>query len=267
MRSPVHVGAVGYLNARPLTWALDRAPQRWTLRYDVPSVCSRLLHAGEVDLGLVPSIDYLEAPDYRLVPGVGIGSRGPVASVALFTRVPLEGIRRIALDTSSRTSVALVKVLCHHRFHIAPEFVPDGPDLETMTRGSDAALLIGDPALETNHEALGLQKIDLGAEWGAMTGLPFVYAAWTGRVGAIAAADVRLLQEAQEAGKRSRGAIAAEYGRGDPAATARAAVYLRDNVKYGLGSDEIRGLQMFLDYAADLGLVPRKRPLEFFDAR
>ena len=264
MTSPVRLGAVGYLNARPLTWALDRAPERWQIRYDVPSVCSGLLRAADVDLGLIPSIDYLEAPDYRLVPGVGIGSRGPVASVALFTRVPLEGIRRIALDTSSRTSVTLVKVLCHHRFRIAPDFVPHGPDLDSMTRGSDAALLIGDPALEANHDALGLRKIDLGAEWTAMTALPFVYAAWTGRPGAITAADVRLLQDAQAEGVRSTIAIAAEYGRGNAAATAQAVAYLRDNVKYGLGPDEIRGLQTFLDYAADLRLAPRKRSLEFF---
>src|SRR5689334_2834702 len=102
----VRVGAVGYLNARPLTWALDRQPDRWHMRYDVPAVCAALLHAREVDLGLVPSIDYLEQPDYRFVPGVGIGSRGPVASVALFTRKDLRDVRRLALDTSSRTSAA-----------------------------------------------------------------------------------------------------------------------------------------------------------------
>ena len=260
----IRLGAVGYLNARPLTWALDRAPERWQIRYDVPSVCSALLASGDVDIGLVPSIDYLEAPDYRLVPGVGSGSRGPVASVAIFTRVPIEAVRRIALDTSSRTSVALVKVLCRHRFHIEPEFVPHGPDLGAMTRGSDAALLIGDPALEADPSAFGLQKIDLGAEWTTMTGLPFIYAAWTGRTGAITPPDVRLLQEAQDAGARSTEAIAAEYGRGNAAAAGRAAVYLRDNVRYGLGADEITGLQAFLDYAADVNAAPRKRRLEFF---
>ena len=264
MTPPVRLGAVGYLNARPLTWTLDRAPERWRIRYDVPAVCSALLHAGDVDLGLIPSIDYLEARDYRLVPGIGIGSYGPVASVALFSRAPIEEIRRIALDTSSRTSVTLVKVLCQHRFHIAPEFVSHGPDLDAMARGSDAALLIGDPALEADHESLGLLKIDLGAEWTVMTGLPFVYAAWTGRATAISPSDVRLLQDAQEEGVRSTGAIAAEYGRGNAAATARAAAYLRDNVRYGIGPDDLRGLQMFLDYAADLGLAPRKRSLEFF---
>ena len=183
MSRPIRIGAVGYLNARPLTWALDSDPVRWTIRYDLPAVCSALLHAGDVDLGLVPSIDYLRNPAYRFVPGVGIGSRGPIASVALFTRVPVGEIRSIALDTSSRTSVTLVRVLCRHRFHIEPHFVPHGPDLPAMVAAADAGLLIGDPAFEADHRALGLQKVDLGEEWTAMTGLPFIYAAWTGRPG------------------------------------------------------------------------------------
>ena len=263
-RDTIRIGAVGYLNARPLTWALDRAPDRWQVRYDLPAVCARLLYDDEVDLGLVPSIEYLRSDDYRFVPGVGIGSRGPVASVALFTRVPVERIRHIALDTSSRTSVTLIRVLCHRRYRIAPEFVPHGPDLATMVRDYDAGLLIGDPALETDAAELGVTKIDLGAEWTVMTGLPFVYAAWTGRAGAIGAEDVRLLQEAQAEGVASYPAIAAEYGHNDAAATDRALAYLRDNMRYGLGPDEEQGLQLFLDYAADLGLAPRRRRLEFF---
>jgi chorismate dehydratase len=264
MAHPVHIGAVVYLNARPLTWALGRAPHRWRIRYDLPSVCSALLHAGEVDLGLVPSIDYLHSPGYRLVPGVGIGSRGPIASVALYSRVAVEEIRRIALDTSSRTSVTLVRVLCRHHFRIAPEFVPHGPDLAAMTSACDAAVLIGDPAFDADHQALGLTKIDLGAAWTAMTGLPFVYAAWTGRPGALDASDVEALQAAQAEGVRAAGEIAAEYGRGDALRTARALAYLRDNVRYGLGADEAAGLQMFLDHAADMGLAPQRRRLEFF---
>ena len=264
MKAPVQIGAVGYLNARPLTWALDADPQKWAIRYDLPSVCSSLLHAGQVDLGLVPSIDYLQDPGYRFVPGVGIGSRGPVASVALYTRVPVDRISSIALDTSSRTSVTLIRVLCRHHFGIAPEFVAHGPDLKAMVMTADAGLLIGDPAFEADHVGLGLDKVDLGEQWTAMTGLPFIYAAWTGRAGVITDADVEALQEAQQIGVRAAGAIAAEYGRGDAARTARAAAYLRDNVKYGLGQDEAAGLQLFLNYAADLGLAPRRRQLEFF---
>ena len=97
-----------------------------------------------------------------------------------------------------------------------------------------------------------------------MTGLPFIYAAWTGRPGVVTASDVEALQAAQRIGVQSVDAIAAEYGRGDARRTARAATYLRDNVKYGLGPDEARGLQLFLNYAADIGLAPRRRQLEFF---
>jgi chorismate dehydratase len=260
----IRIGAVGYLNARPLTWALDRSPDRWHVRYDLPSVCASLLHSGETDLGLIPSIEYLQSSDYRFVPGVGIGSRGPIASVALYTRVPIDEIRTIALDTSSRTSVSLIKVLCHHHFAIKPAFVPHGPDLAAMTRVHDAGLLIGDPAFDADHASLGLTKVDLGEQWTAMTGLPFIYAAWTGRPGAVSADDVRVLRDAQEEGVASRLAIAEEYGRGDADRAGRAAAYLRDNVKYGLGPDEAAGLQLFLDYAADLGLAPRRRRLEFF---
>ena len=266
MSSPARrrIGAVGYLNARPLTWALDRSPHLWEIRYDVPSVCAALLHDRTVDLGLIPSVEYLSSPDYRFVPGVGIGSAGRIASVALYARTPVEAIRHVALDTSSRTSVALIQVLCRHRFGIQPEFVPHGPDLAAMTARCDAGLLIGDPAFDADHGALGLNKIDLGEEWTAMTGLPFIYAAWAGRPDAVSAAHVSALQRAQEEGLRSVDAIAAEYGRGDPGVAARASVYLRDNVRYGLGPREAAGLQLFLDYAADLGLAPQRRSLEFF---
>jgi chorismate dehydratase len=262
--SAVRIGAVGYLNARPLTWALDRDPDRWRVRYDVPSVCASLLHEGAVDLGLIPSIEYLRSDEYRFVPGVGIGSRGPVASVAIYTRKPIEDIRRIALDTSSRTSVTLIQVLCRYHFHINPSFVPHGPDLATMTTTCDAGLLIGDPAFDADHDALGLRKVDLGEVWTEMTGLPFIYAAWTGRPAGIDDDVIRALQQAQAEGVAARDAIAEEYGAGDASRAARAAIYLRDNVKYGLGTEEAAGLQMFLDYAADMGLGPRRRTLEFF---
>ena len=237
---------------------------RWDVRYDMPSVCSALLHTGQVDLGLIPSVEYLHSPDYRLVPGVGIGSRGPVASVALYSRRPIEEARSIALDTSSRTSVALTRVLCRHRFEIDPAFVAHGPDLHGMLEACDAGLLIGDPAFDADHEALGLRKTDLGQAWTEMTGLPFIYAAWTGRPGAVDASDVAALQEAQAEGNRAVEAIATEYGGGDVTRAVRAAAYLRDNVKYGLGADEAAGLQLFLDYAADVGAAPRRRRVEFY---
>lgn len=263
-RPPVRLGAVGYLNARPLTWDLDRSPDRWRVRYDVPSACAGLLHAGDVDLGLIPSVEYLQDPEYRLVPGIGVVSHGPVVSVALYARVPPGAVRRIALDTSSRTSVALVRVLCRHRFKIEPEFVPARPDLSAMIGHSDAALLIGDPALGVDHAGLGLEKIDLGEEWTRMTGLPFVYAAWTGRPGGVSSDDVVALQLARDRGVRAVDEIAREYGGSDEAAVARAAAYLRHNVRHVLGAAEVEGLQLFLDLAAEAGVAPRSRTLTFY---
>jgi len=259
----VRIGAVGYLNARPLTWALDRDPGRWAIRYDLPAVCASLLQAGTVDLGLTPSIEYLHDPDYRFVPGISIGSRGAVTSVAIFSKKPMADVKTIALDTSSRSSVAQTRVLCHDWFRIEPEFVPHGPNLAQMTATCDAALLIGDPAFEADAAALGLRKYDLGEEWLAMTGLPFVHAAWMGRQGAVTADDVQALQAARDEGLANIPAIAEEYGPDDPARAARAARYLRDNVRYGLGPEEVAGLQLFLDRAAALGLGPR-RAVAFF---
>jgi chorismate dehydratase len=148
-----------------LTWTLAGAGHRWSVRQDVPAVCAALLHSGEVDLGLIPSVEYLQGPDYRFVPGVGIGSRGPIASVAIYTKREMRDVRRLALDSTSRTSVALARVLCARRYDIAPQFVPHRPDLDRMLRDCDAALMIGDRALEVQHEALGVRKLDLGAEW------------------------------------------------------------------------------------------------------
>ena len=260
----LRLGGVSYLNARPLTWALDRGREQWLVRYDVPSVCADLLAAGAIDLGLVSSIEYLRSPRYRFVPGVGIFTRGSVLSVALYTRVGLSEVRQVAVDTSSRTSVALLRILCVRHFGIEPAFVPHPPDLAAMLAVADAALLIGDPAFEADHAALGAQKFDLGEEWTKMTDLPFVYAAWTGPAGPVRAAHVDALQAAQDEGRRQFQAIAREYGGADPVAVARAEAYLRDNLRYGLGPDEAAGLQLFLDYAVEVGAAPTRRRLEFF---
>jgi len=171
----VRLGAVGYLNARPLVHGLDARRDLFDVRFDVPSRCATLLHEGATDVGMIPSIEYLRSPEpYRIVPELGIVSDGDVASVALFSRVPLAQVRRIGLDTSSRTSAGLTRVLCREAWQIDPEFVNVSPEAAAKVEGIDAALLIGDPALFLDHESAGLRKIDPGAEWTAATGLPFV---------------------------------------------------------------------------------------------
>ncbi len=150
--SIVRLGAVSYLNTKPLVHGLDRRSDLFTLRFDVPAQCAALLHEGRIDLGLIPAIEYLRG-DYRIVPGVAIGSDGQIASVAMFSKVPVDRIATLALDISSRTSVALTRILCARRWHIAPKLVPAEPDLRSMLARADAALVIGDPALDDRPAA------------------------------------------------------------------------------------------------------------------
>ena len=304
--TPVRLGAVGYLNARPLVYGLERS-SRFDVRFDVPSVCANLLHDGGIDVGLIPSIEYLrglaDAGSYRIVPDLAIASRGEVASVSLYTRRPMSDVRSIAMDTSSRTSVALVSVLCARLFKIQPAIESRTPDVTAMLADSDAALIIGDNALLADRctvrltasakataghpnaaAALGtpavrrsaarrrkpattygvVERIDLGEAWTKWTGLPFVYAFWAGRAGSLKAADVEALQQARDAGVVRPDEIARDYFPDAPAHQAIGARYLRDNIKYSLGDEERAGLELFYRYAAEIGDVASAGALRFF---
>lgn len=273
----VRIGAVEYLNARPLVFRLESDP-RFDVRFDWPSTCATLLHEGAIDLGIIPSIEYLRAPAdatgdqaYRIVPDCSVASRGPVASVAIFTTRPIAEVRSIALDTSSRTSVALTRVLCARVFNIAPVLHPLGPDLASMLVDHDAALLIGDRALlaKTGPMQVGgrqvfVEKIDLGEAWLQATGLPFVFALWVGRGGALQAEHVARLQQARDEGRAHLDIVSAEFFHDQPALISLGTEYLRDNIKHHLGPDEQAGLALFYRYAAETGVVPAAQPLRFF---
>ena len=250
----IRLGAVSYLNTRPLVFGLERQTDRFSLRFDVPAQCAVLLHANEVDLGLIPSIEYI-GHDYRIVPGVSIASDGPVASVAIFSRVPTKEIRSIAIDASSRTSQVLLRVLCARWLEIDPRLVSMPPDLPQMLADCDAALLIGDNALFTDYVALGLEKIDLGEEWIGMTGLPFVYAFWAGRPSVVGPDDIAALQEARDSGVAATATIGRQAYPDSPEKAARADRYLREEVKYALGERERQGLERFYQLAAEVGVV------------
>jgi chorismate dehydratase len=236
-----------------------RGDPRFEIVSAVPSRVAEMLHGGEVDLGVIPSIEFAHG-DYAIVPGVAIGSRGKVASVLLFHRVPVEEIRSVALDTSSRTSVALVRVLLQERLGRQPECVGMAPGLQAMLERCDAALLIGDPAL---YHVGSEPRLDLGAEWARVTGLPFVYAFWAGRAGAVSPAQVRALQQAVGAGLASLPAIASTYNGLGAGRAALSEAYLRDNIVFTLGEAEAAGLREFYARAFVLGLVPRVPELRF----
>jgi chorismate dehydratase len=280
----VRLGAVGYLNARPLVCGLDRSP-RFTVRYDVPSQCAALLHAGAIDVGLIPSIEYLRGGPYRIVPDLAIASRGPVASVAIYTTKPMRDVQSIAMDTSSRTSVALVRVLCERLYRIAPAIEARGPDLAEMLAHSDAALIIGDNALFLDETQVRLQpdqgdvargvrlqpdlqegvdKIDLGDAWTTMTGLPFVYAFWAGRPDALSASDVRELQRARDDGVTQPAELARAYLPDRPDRHGIAARYLQENIKYHLGDEEREGLELFYRYAVEAHVVDGLAQIRFY---
>jgi chorismate dehydratase len=277
--SPVRIGAVEYLNARPLVFGLEH-DSRFSVRFDLPARCADLLHGGDIDLGLIPSIEFLRAPEglwaYRIVPDLAVASSGPVASVAIYTTRDMREVRSIALDTSSRTSVALTSVMCARVFGISPRLERRGPDLTTMLAGCDAALIIGDLALFTDggiHRVgdgdrardVHVDKIDLGELWTRTTGLPFVYAFWAGRTSAIGPDEVALLQQTRDAACRKPEAVAAAYYPDDRAKRAVAERYLRDNIKYHFGPAERAGLEHFYAYAAEAGVVTAAAAPAFFD--
>jgi chorismate dehydratase len=261
--TPVRLGAVGYLNARPLVYGLELRSDQFVVRFDPPSKCAALLHEGSIDVGMIPTVEFLRGHDaYRIVPRLGIVSDGPVASVALFSTRPVERIESIAADTSSRTSNALLRILCRETLGIDPRFEPMAPAPEQMLRRCDAALIIGDPALFLDHEAEGLLKIDLGEQWTALTGLPFVWAFWAGRPGAVSAGQVAALHEARRAGVEASDAIADAYCGPERAALGRA--YLRENIRYDLAEREEQGLRRYYELAARHGVVEATRPLAWY---
>jgi len=259
-RRAVRLGAVSYLNAEPPVHGLDEdAGSGFRVEREVPSRVARRLHAGEVDLGLIPSIEYAFS-DYAIVPGVAIGSRGPVRSVCLFHHGPLDRVRRVALDTSSRTSAALVKILLRERLGRDPQYVPMAPSLVDMLAVADAALLIGDPALDHEGDAA---RLDLGEEWARLTGLPFVFAFWAGRAGVVGPAGVRRLQAALASGLRALPEIASRHAGGEASRAGKYEGYLRENIVYRLGEEEQEGLREFFRRARALSLVPAVPELRF----
>ena len=265
MTRPARLGAVDYLNARPLVFGLELQNRLFSLRFDVPSKCAALLHEGSIDVGMIPSIEYLRGPDpYRIVPGLGIVSEGPVASVALFTKKPVEQVTSIAADTSSRTSNALLRILCYERFGIDPAFEAMPPDPTAMLTQCDAALIIGDPALFLDHDARGLLKVDLGGHWTAMTSLPFVWAFWAGRPAALSRDQVAALAKARDGGVAHSDELAAAYCGPDRAALGRA--YLRENIKYQLGDREEAALRRYYELAEKHGVVDRAIAPAFYQA-
>lgn len=175
------IGALRYLNARPLIAGLELDPDAGEIRWAVPSLLAQELRTGSIDLGLVPQVEAARNPEYRIVPGLCIAANGAVESILLFQRRPWQEVRRIGVDASSNTAIELLKVLLHRRggpFELS--IVPPVLDpLRKRDADLDAQLLIGDRALAEDRGEF--ERLDLGTLWKSETGLPFVYALWVGR--------------------------------------------------------------------------------------
>jgi chorismate dehydratase len=257
------LGAVSYLNTKPLVFGLEENAD-FAVRFDVPSQCAELLEAGDTDLGLIPSFEYAQHASYRIIPHLAIASRGAVESVAMFTTRPVSEIRTIALDTSSRTSANLLRLLCAAWFKIEPEFTVVAPHLRAMLHEHDAALLIGDPALFADPIASGVQKVDLGQTWQEMTGLPFVWAFWAGRPDAADAAVSRALRAVRDRGLANVEEIARREAPGDAERRDHIVRYLTETIVYDLDGRFERGLRRYYELLAEYKLLDGPVDLRFF---
>jgi chorismate dehydratase len=253
------VAAFRYLNSLPLLHGLLIRPlpgsDRLRLDLGTPAECAAALEARRADAALVPSIEAARVPGLRHLPGIAISTSRRVRSVIVAARRPIESCRSLALDASSRTSVALLRILLARRFGGRPELSVMPPDPDRMLARHDGALLIADSALRPLPE--GLRVYDLAEEWHAMTGLPFVFALWAVRDGSrFAAGDAELLAASHRQGTAALEEIAASEGPAIGLARDDALDYLRENLVYRFADAEQEGLARFLEMAAAEGLAP-----------
>jgi chorismate dehydratase len=251
----VRVGAVSYLNTRPLIYSLKQLAPQAELVLDYPSRLADGLAAGRLDVALIPSIEFFQDPSYTIVSDACIGCRGPVMSVKLFSRVPPERIRTLALDEGSRTSVALVRTLLAQRYGLDPKLEPLPIGTTIGDTRADAVLLIGDRAMHSPGGPFSAVW-DLGEQWCLWSGLPMVFAMWVARSGFDLQGVDAALGEARDLGLRHLEEIAAREAAPLGLTERECLVYLRDNLHFHLGPREQQGLELFYRHAVRLGLAP-----------
>jgi chorismate dehydratase len=268
----LRVSAISFLNTAPLMWDFTHPPldAELALRYDthftLPNLCAAELAAGSADIGLIPVAAYATTPDLAILPGPAIASLDHVRSILLLTRrgLALEDIESIALDSTSRTSAALVRVIFSKFIGTNPTYSTHAPDVATMLATSDAALLIGDPALLARQaDTCGDYAChDLAAFWRARTGLPFVFAFWAMRssapaeTGLAAAEIIRDFQHSRDQGLAHLDELVTEWKHriALPAETIR--TYWTENIHYALDAECVDGLELFFRYAAECSALP-----------
>ncbi|MCS6976885.1 MAG: menaquinone biosynthesis protein [Gemmatales bacterium] len=265
MKRRIRIGAVEYLNTKPLICDLEKLAPEAELILDLPSRLADHLASGHLDVALIPVIEYFRAGTYTVVPNVAIASRGPVLSVTLFSRVPVTDIHSLSLDEGSRTSAALVQVLLRYRHEVIPRLEPLRMDQDPDTVATDAVLLIGDRAMRASLPGFPY-SYDLGQEWQDWTGLPFVYAVWAVRPGVDLGPVADALIEAKRRGRERVAQIAHQEAPRLQLDAGFCRRYLTNIIHFDLGPRELAGLERFYELACELGLAPRGVAIECYRA-
>ena len=268
----LRISAISYLNTAPLMWDFEHGAvgTQFDISYTLPSACAQALAEGTAAIGISPAAAHAQSPGLEALPEVAIASRRAVRSILLVSKVPLEEIRTIALDTSSMTSVALTRILFEKWLGGGRTFTPMAPDVENMLAEHDAGLVIGDPALQVDRARY--LTFDLAEEWIRHTGKPFVFAFWAVRSAALTESDPALDLAAIFRNSRDHGLQAASLNQiarewaprlGISEADVRA--YLTENIHYQLDAGCLEGLHLFYQCAAEIGALPPAPELRFVE--
>jgi chorismate dehydratase len=279
--SRLKISAISYLNTAPLMWDFEHAEANASLNadtdidfdisYTIPSACAEALGAGTADIGIIPAAAYTTVPDLVIIPDVAIAARRAVRSILLVSKKPVDArwsqVHTVALDTSSMTSVALAKILFAKWLGGARDYKPMAPDLDSMLDACDAALLIGDPALEVDRTRYF--TLDLAEEWVARTGKSFVFAFWAIRKKALsgrnAAAIVEIFKKSRDHGLSPKNleAIALEWAPRLGLTVEIVRVYLTHNIHYYLDPPCLEGLKLYYRLGTEIGALPPALELRF----
>ena len=254
LTAQMQIGAVSYLNSRPLIEGLEGLLPSANLVLDYPSRLADALSNGQLDVALIPSIEYFRRPGYEVISDACVAARGEVLSVKLYCRVHPGQIRTLALDEGSRTSAALTKVILAERYGVIPKTEPLRMESTTMDSGADAVLLIGDRAMHSPEESF-VEVMDLGQFWYDWTGLPFVFAMWVARREVNTEGVDEALSHARDLGIANVAHIAREEAPRLGISESLAHTYLTRNLHYHLTSAERSGLKLFSELAAQHNLV------------
>jgi chorismate dehydratase len=257
------VSVVQYLNSVPLVWGMLKGEQqgRYDLQFTTPAACADAVHQGKAEIGIVPSIEYQRIERAQILSGISIAAKDEVRSVLLLSKIPIEKVKSVAIDNSSRTSAALLRIMMRKFYSRFITVTPSLPKPAEMLKRADAALVIGDPALMFDEPVF--RVYDLGAEWKNYTGLPFVFALWVGREDAKPARFRKDFEASRDYGLAHVDEIAAEYAPKLQLSAETIKVYLTQNVDYSLDEENRKGLRLFYKLAREAGIIPAEKELNF----